>query len=178
MLGLGNTVLQSSPSDDSLPILGQAVDGFTFLDDWTTVSSVRVQAECLNSSTFAGLNNITALSTYAKLTGTTFSLKAERWSDTEANGGSVLASGTITVFAHKKTTASLKTDYYVGIDSSDPIGPSALTQNTGSTLIDFTDLNGTDITTTGAALYRITLTVSASGYQDFVAASDFVTLST
>lgn len=178
MLGLGNTVLQSSPSGDALPILGNAIEGFTFFDDWTSVTHVRVQAECLNSSTFAGLNNITTLSTYAKLTGTSFSLKAERWSDTEDNGGSVLASGTISVYAHKRSTASLRSEYYVGIDSSDPILPTALSQDSGSNLIDFTDLNGTDITTTGAALYRITLTVSESGYQDFVAASAFVTLST
>jgi len=183
MLGLGNSLTSTSVIGGPLPM---AISQMYATD---SPDSEKIALGIVVSSTdpLVTLQGISSASEGDKLSGT-YSLKIERYTDLIANGGSVAATATATVFAYRFSfnesivgTGVNQALSYISDDDESNIDLDNFLQE-GSALINIKSFGGTDLTG-GASdgvnlLYVFTLTVSGAGYLDAVKATSEVTITT
>ena len=171
MLGLGNSLATTPVIGGPLQMSISIVAPVQLYDS----QSVRVLMAVSTTDPLGTLQGFSGESAGDKLGGT-YSLKVDRYDDTIANGGSIQATKTLTVYAYRINAIPAFYSYL----SDDNHANIAMTNFNaeGSALLDLQDLDGTDITTSGSHLYVFTLTVSGSGYLDAVKSSSEITIDT
>jgi len=171
MLGLGNAITSTSVVGGplSMSILELTADQLS------DSQSVQVRLAVAGADNLATLQGFAAANQGGKLGGT-YSLKIDRYDALIASGGTVQATKTLTVFAYRNTNFPYFYSFLSDDDSAN-IGMNNFSAE-GSALLNFQDLDGTDITAQGSHLYVFTLTISGAGYLDAVKSSSEITIDT
>lgn len=171
MLGLGNAITSTSVVGGPLQMVINSVLPLELPDS----QYVRLTMTASSSDPISTLQGFDGASQGDQLGGT-YSLKIDRYDDLIANGGSIQATKTLTVFAYRQT--AFPTNYSFLSDDDSPSIFVANFNASGAALLNLQDLDGTDITASGDHLYVFTVTVSGSGYLDAVKSSLEVTITT
>jgi len=176
MLGLGNAITSTSVvGGGALPMSITTLSVDDTPDSESTVVGILYDA----TDPLGTLQGFSSASEGDQLGGT-YSLKIERYTDLIANGGTVAATATATVFSYRWLGGPNNAAYISSQDSSNI----AITnfQESGSALFNLKNFGGVDLTG-GAAdgvilLYVFTLTVSGDGFLDAVKATSEVSIPT
>ena len=176
MLGLGNSLTTTSVIGGPLPM----AISLMYANDSPDSEKVEMGIVVSSTDPLFSLQGISSASAGDKLGGT-YSLKIERYTDLIANGGTVAATATATVFAYKFQAGEVFSLSYISDDDSSNIDLDNFDEE-GSALINIKSFGSTDLTG-GASdgvnlLYVFTLTVSGSGFLDVVKATSELTITT